>query len=95
MKKPVLEPLFNNAAGVIKEDSNQVFSCEYCKIFKNTYFEGAFHQFPVIKGIVFNNIHVLFQQHVRCLNNNTFFKQQRFNSAYQSLLNSVRTVYQI
>ena len=41
---PVLESLFNKVAGLnpttlLKRDSKKVFSCEYCKIFKNTYFE--------------------------------------------------------
>ena len=45
MKTPVLESLFNKAAGLeaynfIKiETVAQVFSCEYGKIFKNIYFE--------------------------------------------------------
>ena len=34
-KKPVLESLFNKVAGT----PTQVFSCEICEIFKNTYFE--------------------------------------------------------
>ena len=43
-KTPVLESLFNKVAGLkacnyIKETPTQVFSCEYYKIFKNTYFE--------------------------------------------------------
>ena len=36
-KTPVLETLFNKVAG-LKETSTQVFSCENCKIFKNTFF---------------------------------------------------------
>ena len=37
----VLESLFNNAAGrmAYQDTSTQVFSCEICKIYKNTYFE--------------------------------------------------------
>ena len=43
MKRPVPEPFFNKAAGVAwnsinKETLAQVFSCEFCEIFKNTYF---------------------------------------------------------
>ena len=46
-KETVLESLFNRVAGLkvcnfIKRDSDtatQVFSCEYCKMFKNTYSE--------------------------------------------------------
>ena len=37
MKTPVLESLFNKI--LLKGTPTQVFSCEYCKIFKNTYFE--------------------------------------------------------
>ena len=42
MKTTVLESLFNKVAGLQacnKETPTQVFSCEYCEIFKNTYFE--------------------------------------------------------
>ena len=44
-KTPVLESLLNKVAGLglqfyQKETSTQVFSCEVCKIFKSTYFEG-------------------------------------------------------
>ena len=39
-KKPVLESLFNKAAG-LKETPTQVFSCEICEIFKNTFFYGT------------------------------------------------------
>ena len=44
MKTPVLESPFNTLqhsrpAYSLKETPTQVFSCEYCKIFKNTYFE--------------------------------------------------------
>ena len=43
----VLESLFNKVAGLqasrpttlLKKDSNTVFSCEYCEIFKSTCFE--------------------------------------------------------
>ena len=46
-KETVLESLFNRVAGLkvcnfIKRDSDtatQVFSCEYCEIFKSTYSE--------------------------------------------------------
>ena len=43
MKRPVPEPFFNKVAGVAwnsinKETLAQVFSCEFCEIFKNTYF---------------------------------------------------------
>ena len=34
---PVLEPLFNKVIGL--PTSTQVFSCEYCEISKNNYFE--------------------------------------------------------
>ena len=37
----VLESLFNNVVGLQlyeKETPTQVFSCEYCEIFKNTFF---------------------------------------------------------
>ena len=41
-KKPVLESLFNKVAGLkfrwCLVFSTQVFSCEYCDIFKNTFF---------------------------------------------------------
>ena len=37
-KIPVLESVFNKVAGK-EETSTQVFSCEICEIFKNTYFE--------------------------------------------------------
>ena len=33
----MLESLLDKVAGL--QDSTQVFSCEYCKIFKNTYVE--------------------------------------------------------
>ena len=42
---PVLESLFNKVAGhnglqlYEKETPTQVLCCEYCEIFKNTYFE--------------------------------------------------------
>ena len=42
-KTPVLEPFFNKVAGLkrsanlLKRDSTQVFLCEICKIFKNTF----------------------------------------------------------
>ena len=45
METPVLESLFNKAAGlpvckfIKKETPIQVFSCDYCKVFKKTYFE--------------------------------------------------------
>ena len=35
-KAPVLESLFNSL--YLKETPTQVFSCEYCKIFKNSFF---------------------------------------------------------
>ena len=43
MKRSVPEPFFNKVAGVAwnsinKETLAQVFSCEFCEIFKNTYF---------------------------------------------------------
>ena len=44
-KTPVSESLFLinlqsfRPATLLKRDSTQVFSCEYCEIFKNTYFE--------------------------------------------------------
>ena len=37
MKTLVLESLFNKV--LLKKDSNLGVSCEYCKNFKNTYFE--------------------------------------------------------
>ena len=37
MKIPALQSLFNKVKE--KETSTQVFSCEYCEIFKNTNFE--------------------------------------------------------
>ena len=44
MEKPVLESLFNKAAGLqvcnfIKKRLTQVFSCDYSEIFKDTNFE--------------------------------------------------------
>ena len=45
METPVLESLFNKAAGlpvckfIKKETPIQVFSCDYCKVFQKTYFE--------------------------------------------------------
>ena len=36
MKAPVLESLFNKIAG-LKETTPQLFSCEYQKIFKNSF----------------------------------------------------------
>ena len=45
MKILVLESLFNKAVGfqacnfIRKETPTQVFSCEYCEVFKNTSFE--------------------------------------------------------
>ena len=44
METPVLESLFNKAGGLRCanyqiETPTQVFSCDYCKVFKNTYFE--------------------------------------------------------
>ena len=39
MKISVLESLFNKVDSKdIKEAQTQVFSCEYCEIFKNTFF---------------------------------------------------------
>ena len=38
-KTPVLESRFDKVAGLSQETLTQVFSCEICKIFKNTYFE--------------------------------------------------------
>ena len=44
-RTPALEPLFDkgaelNAFSFIKKETlTQVFSCEYCEIFKNAYFE--------------------------------------------------------
>ena len=43
-KTPVLESLFNKVAGLrivtlLKNALTQASSCEYCIIFKNTYFE--------------------------------------------------------
>ena len=41
-KIPVLESLFDkglHACNFIKKRIQQLFSCEYCEIFKNTYFE--------------------------------------------------------
>ena len=43
MKTPVLESLFDKVADLkacecIKIDSNTGFFCEYCKIFKNSFF---------------------------------------------------------
>ena len=51
----MLESLFNRVAGLkacnfIKRDSDtatQVFSCEYCEIFKNTYSKEIFEQLPL------------------------------------------------
>ena len=42
-KTPDLESLFSKVAGLkacnfVKDNPTQVFSCEYCKIFKNTFF---------------------------------------------------------
>ena len=37
MKAPVLESVFNKVAGL--ETPTQVLCCEYCEIFKNTFFE--------------------------------------------------------
>ena len=36
-KTPVLESFFNKVTDL--QTPTQVFSCEYCEIFKNTYFE--------------------------------------------------------
>ena len=36
-KTPVLESLFDKVAG-LKVNTTQMFSCEYCEIFKNNYF---------------------------------------------------------
>ena len=36
----MLESLFNKVAGL---QAQQVFSCEYCEIFKDTYFEEHVH----------------------------------------------------
>ena len=38
-KASVLESLLNNFCNFLKKDSTQMFSCEYCEIFINTYFE--------------------------------------------------------
>ena len=35
----MLESLFDNVAGLQAWTPTQVFSCEYCEILKNTYFE--------------------------------------------------------
>ena len=40
MKAPVLESLFNKIAG-LKETTPQLFSCEYHKIFKNSFLYGT------------------------------------------------------
>ena len=44
METPVLETLFNKAAAFqacnfIRKKLRHRFSCDYCEIFKNTYFE--------------------------------------------------------
>ena len=46
MKTPVLESLINNVAALqpcnfIKETPTQVFSCEYCKIYRISFFYRA------------------------------------------------------
>ena len=38
-KTPASEPLYDNIAGFVKKRLQQIFSSEYCEIFKNTYFE--------------------------------------------------------
>ena len=46
-KTPVLESLFNNVTGLMacnfikKETPTQVFSCEYHKMFENSFFYGT------------------------------------------------------
>ena len=35
---------FNNVQASLKKTPTQVFSCEYCEIFKNTYFEEHFEE---------------------------------------------------
>ena len=52
-KTPVLETLFNKAAGLglqfyRKEIPTQVFSCKYFEIFKNTYFEERLLMLPLM-----------------------------------------------
>ena len=48
-KTPVLKYLLNKVAGhkacnfVKKKTSTPMFSCEYCKIFKNIYYEEHLH----------------------------------------------------
>ena len=51
-KTPVLESLFNCI--FIKKSLQHVFSCEYCEIFKNTYFEKNLQTASTV------NIHKLF-----------------------------------
>ena len=51
----VLESLFNIVGDLqeryLKETPIQVFSCEYCKIFKNTYFEEHLQMAALVCGI--------------------------------------------
>ena len=53
-KIPVLEPDFNKIAGLfIKKDAQtQMFSCEYCEIFKNTCFNEHLQTVLITSGIV-------------------------------------------
>ena len=55
----MLESLLNKVKGLQnKETPTQVFSCEYCEIFKNTYFEEHL-QTAASKGSIKNNSSVL------------------------------------
>ena len=53
----MLESPFNKVAGLqaLKRDPIQLFSCEYCKHFKNTYFE-EFLRTPAFEGFQIDNI---------------------------------------
>ena len=66
-KSPVFEPLFNKIAGLqtvikkgiqhnLKRSPTQDFSCEYCKTFKNIYFEKCL-QMAAVMALCPNIIH--------------------------------------
>ena len=44
-----MEFLFVQVAGLLKKARSQVFSCEYCKSFKSTYFEEYLREGLLLK----------------------------------------------
>ena len=59
----VPEPLFNKVGGsptslLKKETLAQIFSCEFCEIFKNTYFRVLRKLAPILLQKLYLNFHL-------------------------------------